>query len=289
MENMQPLGELRSETSWALPLAKQLFCECYENAKVNWHASDLQITGLSSARQITRLSRSNGAAGRRQNVVASKSFKRWSDKDKRFLRKNWSKLSATQIAITLGRSYTTCFHQAKRLGLKRSLGGVREKGALVPLKKLKQWQLGYLAGIIDGEGTIACSVANTKGHSYVRPGVYLTTTCILLAPVLAGIGCYLTKCRNIAGVEYIKASLGSWDACRMLVKALYPFLTVKRPQAALFLKLASLRSPLGWYDNPLGLKEFRDTISILYALNDRRSSALRNSVELRTCTTSSLI
>ena len=110
------------------------------------------------------------------------------------------------------------------------------------IEKLKSWQLAYIAGIIDGEGSLSL-YKQTKGNS-LYPAIMVKMTsaeCVNLLYTMTGIGRFYTVKLH----EHYKQQY-RWDVRNRLevylfLRAIRPYLVVKREHATLLLEFVERR------------------------------------------------
>ena len=115
----------------------------------------------------------------------------------------------------------------------------KEKEALrsYPIEKLEKWQLGYIAGIIDGEGCISLS-KHTNRETYV-PAVKVAMTnevCIHFLHNMTEIGNFNVDIRPKPYKPEYKWRVGSRLDIYILLRTIYPYLVVKKKQASVMLE-----------------------------------------------------
>jgi hypothetical protein len=77
-------------------------------------------------------------------------WKHWTPEEDEFLRRSYSSLSKEELIQKLKKHWTAIQHRASTLGLNR-----RGRKDHLKLDELTEWEKGYIAGIIDGEGSIS--------------------------------------------------------------------------------------------------------------------------------------
>lgn len=143
---------------------------------------------------------------------------------------------------------------------------------------LAQWPVttwAYMAGLIDGEGTITIARGTVKGTAYLRPVVCVTNTSIALWHWLAALGMQVTAMRNANGKGYYKATLSGFGI-EPLLRGMLPHLIIKKALCELLLEFISIRKGmrLRYSPTPRMLRIFQEVKGI----NTRGS---RFSAELR--------
>jgi len=214
-----------------------------------------------SARFIgMRLHRGRGGVYRRASrlglvrTISPTSRRRWTQAEDEVLKGKYGQVRPLELARTLKRTRAAVWHRTKRIGLFARLGSgeyLRRQGlprSARPFTGLRDpAERGYVAGIIDGEGSVG-----------LPPKVFIsvTTTTKALAvrlQMLAG--------GSVAGpYSYQKTKVFGSKRCRikpqyhwnyasrahvyLLLKAIQPYLVVKAREARKGLKY--LENKLGW-------------------------------------------
>lgn len=111
------------------------------------------------------------------------------------------------------------------------------------VESLSDWRLAYIAGIIDGEGCI--SLSKEKKTGYFIPSVFVgmcDAMCINLLHVYTGLGSLSHRAASQGGKKpvYIWQVRGRLEIY-LLLKALRPYLVVKRKQADVMLEFVERR------------------------------------------------
>jgi hypothetical protein len=114
---------------------------------------------------------------------------------------------------------------------------------------IKEWEMGWLAGIIDGEGHI--QVLSSPNARYVRSAVELCNTGVVViekaAQIIGKLGLEFSKLiSNVRRLDRfkplhklrLKSMKDSWS----FIKVLYPFLVLKRRDADILIKFYEIKS-----------------------------------------------
>lgn len=119
-----------------------------------------------------------------------------------------------------------------------------------PMQKLPEWQLGYIAGIIDGEGCVTL-IRNKTGYISQSIRVDMTSaSCIRLLYSSTLIGAMYVADRKGQRKVY------SWQISDRLqvyslLRAIHPYLIIKQEQAELVMQFIERRirkATMGSYD-----------------------------------------
>jgi hypothetical protein len=111
-------------------------------------------------------------------------------------------------------------------------------------QRMTPLELAYLAGIVDGEGTITIAARKAaSGRIYFRPSVTISNTSERLADWLRAWGYSINTATNSSGRPYWRINWSGFSVDSLLTRLL-PFLVIKRPHADLLLEFISLRRAL---------------------------------------------
>lgn len=133
---------------------------------------------------------------------------------------------------------------------------------------MSQFELGWLSGIIDGEGCFGLHHLRTKGYEYLRPSLSLANTDARIITRIVedfeklGIPYYICKqkARHAGQKNAQMIQVPGIKRVKRLLDALYPYLGVKKQQAAVLQEYVALRlskpqsSPYGEDEEKLRLK-----------------------------------
>lgn len=115
------------------------------------------------------------------------------------------------------------------------------------LNKLPDWQLGWLAGMMDGEGSISIDK-----NGQPRAFIVSTTPIGEILQWMTGMGTI-----DIAEYEDRK-TIYRWRVCSVgtvhkLLSVLYPYLLIKKRHCEVVIKYCEerLAEPSGYYDSPI--------------------------------------
>jgi|ERR1044072_1629656 hypothetical protein len=139
----------------------------------------------------------------------------------------------------------------------------------------------YMAGLVDGEGSIHIVMMNRKSIS-VQPRVCIAMSeldCVRWAfRTFEGGRLYLNLAQTqINGCNRNAKSLNRVDwtgtTCEPLLREIYPFLKLKQPQAELIFKLRSLIGPRGNKRSPELISQLLVCYERCHELNKRGLAA----------------
>ena len=162
----------------------------------------------------------------------------WTPEEYAILREHFASTRQDKLMVLLPRrTWTAIKDRAYRLGMKRHPDSFPPNYKRINFK-LKAWQRGYVAGMLDGEGSI--SITNSK-----RVGQKQHKVQIAIANNHLGV---LEKIRRWLGIGKIRKSRKVWlyEIIRTveiysLLKMLYPFLTIKQERAILTIQYCESR------------------------------------------------
>lgn len=123
----------------------------------------------------------------------------------------------------------------------------KKQKCLQLLKGMSKLELAYLAGFIDGEGTISL---RKMQNGYYRPILEIVNTDPFIIKYLQKYFWQkVTQCKNSRQVPYMRVSLDGFGIAPFL-EALTPYLIAKRIQARLLLRYIELRQKQEWRASP---------------------------------------
>jgi hypothetical protein len=184
------------------------------------------------------------------------SYKHWKKYEIEIIKKQYPYEPKEKILKLIKRSWSAIMRKAHKLGLHRiSLGSFPKQ-----MKELTDFQKGYLAGMIDGEGTVSIHWITIKGKKRPIPIVQISNTNKAV----------LEKIKEFTGIGHINTSY-KYNAYNPRVKPCYKwivrnkieifqFLTqikdlliIKKPQAELLVKYLKNYKPFFPNENNLKL------------------------------------
>jgi len=193
----------------------------------------------------------------------------WTKEELEFLKENYSKLEREQILKVLrNRSWGAIMMKAHRLGLKKNPGN--------RLSPLLEPEKAYIAGIIDGEGTIGLyGGISESGYWYLHPSLHISNTKLELVQ-------YVKTLTDLGHITPYTPSNPRHNICyhffitnyqeiKQFLKAVESYLTIKKEQANLLLEFLHLR---GEHSKGYSEREL-EIYSKLKELNARGQSSKR--------------
>ena len=154
----------------------------------------------------------------------------WTDSEIEFLRTNYSKHDVAWLVQKLGRSESSIWYKASSLGLKA-----------FPERKydLSETEKAYIAGIIDGEGSILLA---KKERGFVPVVIVTNTSEILIDFLEKKIGGRIrTKAQGMGSKPIWRLVVANRPSVYPLLKLLLPYLVVKRERAGLIIQWCEKR------------------------------------------------
>lgn len=161
-----------------------------------------------------------------------------------------SRKPITEMASHLpDRTVGAIYNKARRLGL---LGVYRGHIKVEGVKRLSDFERGWIAGLIDGDGSIALNFVKRKRKYHYRhdfsllPSIRITNNNLELLEVLkktigGGICIQRASAKNKKWKDFYHWTLVGIFRIKSLLKQVLPDLIVRRPQAELILKYCTSR------------------------------------------------
>lgn len=164
----------------------------------------------------------------------------------RYLKANWKSMKTQDIADHLGMKYRQIEAKAYTLGLSRSAKPTLNTH---PMPKLTDAEWAYLAGLVDGEGTITINFKKVNGKRYPQPKLSVSNTCPKMRDWLVSRGFGVTLRENTKGCWYFTMQIPQ-ILLKDTLEKLEPWLTTKRHIAMLVLRWMELRRQLPFRYTP---------------------------------------
>lgn len=207
------------------------------------------------------------------------------DRQKRALVEYYGKMPIREIqaAFFPDRSVGAVYALAKRLKLIPTQSA-RWKKVVVP-PELSETDWAYLAGIIDGEGTITILSSKRKGHNLILlPLIAVSSKNTSLMEWLQRIFQVRWSIRN--GVSGFGAPRGlqtritAYPVVKWVLENIYPYLIIKKKQAQLLLEFLRLREQRR-YGSPYTQDDFNIVLELrkMNAGRGKRFELLENSLK----------
>jgi hypothetical protein len=178
-----------------------------------------------------------------ENTSERRPARRFTESEVQFIRANFQDLTVGELAEHLGRHFQSVQSAMKRLGMLELRATVKRRN-LHALHKLTPLELAYLAGIVDGEGTVTVarrSVRPANPKTYYQPLLTIHNTSTNLRNWLVTRGFSSCLYTSTSGTPCWKMNMGGLaldEALRLLV----PCLVVKQAQALLVMEFCRLRA-----------------------------------------------
>lgn len=162
-----------------------------------------------------------------------------------YVLKHYRDRSLRQLSQETGVKYQSVASFLKSKGL--TANRFREKRTnLEPFLALEGINLGYFAGLLDGEGTLTYQLNRNR---YIRPTMIVSNTSFFLKEWLEGLGFYSVLQKNGLGRHYWAIQQSGWHL-RPILEHMLPHLIVKREVCWLLLELCKLREQQRKQDPP---------------------------------------
>lgn len=172
-------------------------------------------------------------------------YKYWTDNETKYLKENFKTKHLREIAKDLGRTYGSITNRFKKL----KLYYIKNQMPKRPFPKISNEEWAYIAGIVDGEGTISFKRNRKTGtvrkskESGISPLVTISTTSPILAEYFMGLNqkSYCTKTRPKHCLPVYATRIGSLADIREFLKQILPYLKIKFDDASNTLEFCNSR------------------------------------------------
>jgi len=144
-----------------------------------------------------------------------------------------------EVSLEFGRSTATIYKYVPK-GVFNSSGGLRNGKKVI----LSDIDSAYLAGIIDGEGSIGLSKLNRKGRTFISPVITITNTSKNLVDKVSSIypnGTWRTRQRSYKNKPINEWVLNKTNNVADLLQQIIPHLSAKLDKANLVLDFCKYR------------------------------------------------
>lgn len=143
---------------------------------MNWEEHELRIlheeyAARTPIRELSRkLGRSEDSVKCMARIlgIAREGHKEWSVEDEEYLRQHYANDGLNALVKRLGRSKLAIKTRAAKLGLEKTAEGIYNSIAETGeygcpgVKMLTEFELGYIAGLFDGEGCVSASIVRDR-------------------------------------------------------------------------------------------------------------------------------
>ncbi len=225
----------------------------------------------------TKLNRTLSSVQSKAWLLGLHKLRMWTEEEVRLLKENYNKMLTTELAIILNRPPCSIRHKAMKIrGFRRRPYKPKSRNSeVVNIPKLSEFDLGYLCGLIDGEGSIffckqSCDWRPQSVVYYPKLNVGGTNP----API--------KWCKDTLHIGFVHRfkrgesekdgwiwQIGRFDELVALLKLVKPHLKIKKKQAELVLKFIKIR-----YTREIGQRELYsdeelEAVKTVKALNRR--------------------
>lgn len=195
----------------------------------------------------------------------------WSPMELEMLEKSWSDKTKPELLILLpDKDWSSIRHKAFELKLRKHKLRVRYWHTYwnIPNIHLTDRQIGYFAGIIDGEGHICIVRSKQKGGIYYAPIIGITNTDQSLIDKCIEIfktgRYYSQKMKNPKHKTKLVYNIGSVKGVKQILTQIIDELTVKKKRAELvleFIKVKESKTGYGVHPREIDLYEKMRTLN----------------------------
>ena len=149
-------------------------------------------------------------------------YKYWTKDEINYLKSNFTNKTLKEIAKDLGRTYHSLTNKFKKLGLYYIKNQIPKR----PFPSIGEEEWAYIAGILDGEGTITFRKSRKSG---LVPSVTISGTSPILATYFMGLNqktyCSKTRPKNYLPVYTLR--IGSLADIRAFLQEVLPYVKIK--------------------------------------------------------------
>jgi hypothetical protein len=174
--------------------------------------------------------------------------RRWNEEEIEYLRNNYAYTPNSILSKEMKRSRNTIIPKARLMGLKKKLGWQMERKRIKTKPLLKKYEWSYLAGLIDGEGTIGLyKVKKNRKNYYLVPRITFSNTNKYLGEWICRkmnkkISHYNIKKDNDNLTNGYIIEIGqNHRECLEMIDKLKPFIIAKLPQLILLERAINIR------------------------------------------------
>jgi len=170
----------------------------------------------------------------------------WTPEREKFVLENYRVMKLDDIAKQLGCRWTTLkgFLDRKGLSGRLTMEDIWKKRWIDKEKLFSETERAYLAGLIDGDGTISITFSNVNGKRYPHPVIRITQSSLFGKEISRKFGFKIRKIRRKRGKGvdlYLNFECVSWFRSKSILEQIIPFLIIKKPQALLVYRLIQIR------------------------------------------------
>lgn len=152
-----------------------------------------------------------------------------------FILANYTTMSLMQLSRETKVRYANISQFLARRKLKANRYGLKRRN-LHPFLSMSDTDTAYMAGLVDGEGTISYRL---DGH-HLQPFLIITNTSWIMRQWVVDRGFYVNEAKNRLGRGYFRFSMTGFEL-EMVLTRLLPYLVVKRLHALILLWVIRLR------------------------------------------------
>lgn len=186
----------------------------------------------------------------RKSTARHNNQRRLSDSEKEFICANCRSMTITELARSIKRCFTTVQSYMQSAGLYAQRRTAKRANS-TSVTQLPIVDRAYLAGIIDGEGTVTVArrYNGSRNKTYYQPSLVIANTSTRLRDWLVVRGFSSGLYTASSGNPCWKMSAGGL-ALGSVLCALLPYLVIKEPQAQLVVEFCQLRGDQKIRDKP---------------------------------------
>lgn len=191
------------------------------------------------------LGKTKSAVEQRSHKLGLQTDYYWTDKENVLLRQLWDKTPKTHLLRAINKSWYGIYDHARKMGLKHEYNPLLK--IVDQIKPLSKQEKAYIAGFVDGEGTITFSVSSSKRcKRSLTPVFQISNTnkeALLWTQNRIGGNIVTVKSKRPSDwkVKYILRTNATLHV-RQILSMLLPYLIIKRKAAELLLEYCNQRA-----------------------------------------------
>lgn len=206
----------------------------------------------------------------------------WTLGEDQFLENNYGEITTEEIARELGRTRQAVYNRLHKLHLWRYTGNF---GSIAPEFHLTESETAYLAGIIDGEGSLSVAVSWKNKYPIVGVTLGIRNTDLELIrwiqQKLNSTKWHSERYRNQNLKKVYSISIGCRAHLQAVLLRIFPYLIVKRELALQILRILRLKKTKGVLHPDLlrAILKFKEQLDVRNRRTKRYTERLKQTIK----------